>query len=277
MKKLIIALIMLFSTSNFLFAKESFITVSTTTSSENSGLLGYILPIFTAETGIKVKIIAKGTGAAIKDGIDGNVDAILVHDFAREEDFIINGYGTKRYYIMYNDFILIGPKDDPANAKTSKSVQEAFQKIADNQAIFISRGDDSGTHSREAKIWAGTKTSLESNYPTRSKWYQSIGQGMGKTIIMAEEKEAYTLSDRGTYYAMKYAAPPTTELEIISEGYADLLNPYGYIPVNPAKYPHVKIDEAQILGDWLVSEKGRNAIENFKVQNKQLFFPPEKE
>ncbi len=276
MKKLLLGAMAFLLTATSALAADKSIMISTTTSTENSGLLSYLLPIFTKDTGIEVKVLAKGTGAAIKDGMDGNVDAILVHDTARENKFVEDGYGTKRYYVMFNDFVMIGPKADPAKAKETKSTEAAFKAVADAKAPFISRGDDSGTHSKEGKIWAGTGVALEGKFPAASNWYNSIGQGMGKTIIMADEKEGYTLTDRATFYAMKYADPATTELEIVAEGYEDLLNPYGYIPVNPAKYPHAKVAEATAFGDWLVSDKGRAAIEGFKAQGKQLFFVPAK-
>ncbi len=256
------------------FATEV-ITVSTTTSTENSGLLAYILPLFTEDTGIEVRIVSKGTGAAIADGMDGNVDAIMVHDTPREEEFVAEGYGTERYYIMYNDFVLIGPDSDPANARSTSSAEEAFQAIADSESFFISRGDDSGTHVKEAALWAGTSVELDGSFPEFGGWYLSVGQGMGTVINMTGEKLGYTLTDRATFYSMKLADPPTTELEIVSEGYENLLNPYGYIPVNPEKYPHVNHEAATALGEWLVSAAGIEAIESFRAQGQQLFFVPE--
>ncbi len=259
------------------FAEAGTILISTTTSTENSGLLKYLLPKFTKDTGIQVRVVAKGTGAAIKDGMDGNVDAILVHDTQREQKFVKDGFGTQRFYVMFNDFVVIGPDSDPAKARETKSTGAAFKAVADAKAPFISRGDDSGTHSKEAKIWAESGVELDGKYPADKAWYRSIGQGMGKTILMADEVLGYTLTDRATYYAMKYADPkPTTELEIISENHADLLNPYGYIPVNPKKHPHVNVKDASALGGWLVSPNGKAAIEGFKAQGKQLFFVPGK-
>ncbi len=259
------------------FAQAGTILISTTTSTENSGLLDYLLPKFTRDTGIQVRVVAKGTGAAIKDGMDGNVDAILVHDTQRENQFVKDGYGTQRYYVMFNDFVVIGPDSDPAKAKETKSTAAAFEAIANAKAPFISRGDDSGTHSKEGKIWAETKVNLDGKFPADASWYRSIGQGMGKTIIMADEVQGYTLTDRATYYAMKYAQPKaTTDLEIISENHSDLLNPYGYIPVSQKKHKHVNIKDASALGGWLVSPNGKKAIEGFKAQGKQLFFVPKK-
>ncbi len=275
-KTLLLTLMSAFLFATTAFAAEKSILISTTTSTENSGLLAYLLPIFEKETGIEVKVVAKGTGAAIKDGMDGNVDAILVHDTARENKFVEDGFGTKRYYVMFNDFVVIGDKNDPAKAKEAKSTEAAFKAIADAKAPFISRGDESGTHSKEAAIWAISGVELKDKYPTDNSWYLSIGQGMGKTIIMTDEKLGYTLTDRATFYSMKYADPATTELEIVAEGFDNLLNPYGYIPVNPAKHPQAKVEEATIFGDWLVSDKGRAAIEGFKASGKQLFFVPAK-
>ncbi len=279
MKKIILSALLscvLFASSAV--AADKSILISTTTSTENSGLLAYLLPIFTKETGIEVKVVAKGTGAAIKDGVDGNVDAILVHDTPRELEFVKNGYGTQRYYVMYNDFVIIGDKSDKAKIKDAKSTADAFQKIANAKAPFISRGDDSGTHAKEKAIWAMTNVPLQDGFPASpATWYNSIGQGMGKTIIMADEKQAYTLSDRATFYSMKYAEPKaTTELDILFEGDNDLLNPYGYIPVDSKKHPKAKLDYATIFGDWLVSPKGQAAIAGFTAQGKQLFFPAEK-
>lgn len=276
MKKIILSILINVLCISFAFAEEKSILVSSTTSTENSGLLGYILPLFKEDTGISVKVMAKGTGAAIKDGEMGNVDAILVHDTVRELAFIEKGYGTKRYYVMYNDFVIIGDAQDKANIKEAKTSQEAFQAIADAKSPFISRGDESGTHSQEARIWAKTSVTLEKDFPSDRSWYFSIGQGMSKTIIMADEKQAYALSDRGTFYSMKYAEPKAnTELEILFEGDESLLNLYGYIPVNPEKFPYVKYEYANLLGEWLVSDRGKKAIADFKAQGRQLFFIPE--
>jgi len=256
------------------YATERFITISTTTSIENSGLLSHILPLFTKETGITVHVTAKGTGGAIKDGVDGNVDAIFVHDPIREAQFVKNGYGTKRNYIMYNDFILVGPSSDPAKLSKKPTV-EAFNSIATNKILFISRGDDSGTHTKEALIWEKSGVKLDKKYPTDTTWYASIGQGMGKTLLMANERQAYTLTDRGTFESMKQSAKPALDLVIISEGESYLHNPYGYIPVNKNRHPHAKQEDATSLANWLMSPIGKKAIRDFGVSanGKPLFTP----
>jgi tungstate transport system substrate-binding protein len=226
------------------------IKMSTTTSTENSGLLDVLLPEFTKDTGIVIKVFPKGTGAAIRDGVDGNVDVVFVHDTAKEERFVADGYGTRRYAVMHNDFVILGPHDDPAGIKGMKNASQALKQIAATGALFISRGDDSGTHSKEQALWKttgldlevqkstifqkGSKKSVSFIYPKGSnKWYISIGQGMGKTITFADEKKAYTLADRGTYIKYKYGRDVSLDLEIMCEGDTNLYNPYGVIPVNP--------------------------------------------
>ncbi|MBU1568015.1 MAG: extracellular solute-binding protein [Proteobacteria bacterium] len=271
-------------------AEEKILKMSTTTSTESSGLLGVLLPAFEKDEGIKVKVIAKGTGAAIRDGIDGNVDVIFVHAIDREKDFVDKGFGTKRFAVMHNDFVLIGPATDPAGIKGLRNSAEAMKKIAAAQALFISRGDDSGTHTKEQELWAATRLSLvdhglkltkdgkETTVPAKKpadsdKWYVSIGQGMGKTITYADEKKAYALADRGTYISYKYGKTPAVDLEILSEGDELLANPYGLIPVNPAKHPHVQHDLAMTFANWLTSAKGQAVIAGFRLEGKQLFFP----
>jgi tungstate transport system substrate-binding protein len=265
--------------------------MSTTTSTQSSGLLDVLLPEFKKDTGIDVKVVAKGTGAAIKDGVDGNVDVIFVHDPAREEKFVADGFGTKRYYVMYNDFLIIGPANDPAGAKTGDAV-ESMKKIAQSEAVFVSRGDNSGTHAKEQELWKATGLPLEEEdtvfmakdkemkfkavHPEGMKMYMSIGQGMGKTLTFAEEKQGYTITDRGTYIQYKFGRPEGLQLEPISEGAKTLFNPYGVIPVNPAKHPHVRIDLAETFAKWLVSERGQKVIGDYKLLDKQLFFPDAK-
>lgn len=264
------------------------IKMSTTTSTRDSGLLDYLLPEFTKDTGITVQVIAKGTGAAIRDGEDGNVDVIFVHDPAREIKFVEAGFGTKRYEVMHNDFVIVGPASDPAKIKGEKSVLQALKSIAEKNVPFISRGDDSGTHAKELGLWkksgvtlakteqtvkkGGKDTTVSFEAPA-GKWYLSIGQGMGKTLFMAEEKQGYALSDRGTFIQQKYGKTPPTSLEIIVEGDEGLFNPYGVIPVSPAKYPNTKIDSATKFAEWLVSPKGQSLIANYKLEGRQLFFP----
>ncbi len=269
---------------------DKVITMSTTTSTENSGLLDVLLPAFTADTGIKVKVIAKGTGAAVKDGMDGNVDIIFVHAKEREEKFVSEGYGAYRLAVMHNDFVIIGPKSDLAGIKGMKNPANALKKIADKKAPFISRGDDSGTHTKEQKLWTlsgiklaseikeviseGEKKIITFQYPDGlGEWYYSIGQGMGKTLTYAEEKQAYSITDRGTYLKYKFGRKEGLDLEIMVEGDPALFNPYGIIPVSPEKYSHVKFEQADKFAKWLVSEKAQKIIADYKIEGRQAFFP----
>jgi len=252
------------------------IKMSTTTSTRDSGLLDFLLPEFEKDTGISVQVMAKGTGAAIRDGADGNVDVIFVHDPAREVKFVEDGFGTKRYEVMHNDFVLVGPASDPALIKGKGDVLAAFKAIAAKKSPFVSRGDDSGTHAKEVGLWKQTGLPMKESGKTTAPegdWYLSIGQGMGKTLMMAEEKEGYALSDRGTFIQQKFGKTPPTALEIMVEGDQGLFNPYGVIPVNPAKYPSVKIDAATKFAEWLVSPRGQALIANYKLEGQQLFFP----
>ena len=290
MKKLIIAGL-LFSaialSALFAGAAES-IKMSTTTSTRDSGLLEYLLPEFKKDAGIEIMVIAKGTGAAIRDGIDGNVDVIFVHDPEREKQFVADGWGTKRYEVMHNDFVIVGSPKDPAQIKGEKNVLEALRRIAGKRATFLSRGDDSGTHSKELDLWKQTGLPLAKSEQTViaggqerkitfenpvGSWYLSVGQGMGRTLTMAEEKEGYALADRGTFIQQKFGKKPPTTLEIMVEGDKNLFNPYGVIPVNPAKYPSVKVDAATKLAEWLVSRRGQELIARYKLEGQQLFFP----
>lgn len=272
------------------FCADKVISMSTTTSTQSSGLLDVLLPALEKDTGIKVKVVAKGTGAAIRDGEDGNVDVIFVHAKDREMKFVADGFGTERYPVMHNDFVIIGPAADPAKIKGSASSMEALKKIAEAGAMFISRGDDSGTHTKEQEVWMasgvpmaeksitvvkdGKESKLTFKAPAKSDaWYTSIGQGMGKTITFAEEKQAYTLTDRGTYIAYKYGKTPAVELEILVEGDEGLANPYGVIPVNPKKHAGVKYDLAMEFVNWLTGPKGQKVIGEYRMEGKQLFFP----
>jgi len=287
---LISVLLVLLVTSNESSGAEKILKMSTTTSTQSSGLLDILLPELKKDTGIRVKVIAKGTGAAIRDGVDGNVDVIFVHDKAREEKFITDGYGTKRYAVMHNDFIILGPANDPAGIRGITDVKEALKKIAANSSRFISRGDDSGTHTKEQALWKSSGLNLDKRtttivkkgkkreitfiYPKGSeKWYFSIGQGMGKTITFAEEKQAYTLADRGTYLKYKFGRSSGLDLELHCQGDVVLANPYGVIPINPKKHAHTKIQLAEEFAGWLISEKGQALIKNYKLHGKQLFYP----
>ena len=257
------------------FAAES-IKMSTTTSTRDSGLLDFLLPAFEKDTGISIQVIAKGTGAAIRDGADGNVDVIFVHDPVREKKFVEDGFGTRRYEVMHNDFVLVGPAADPAGIKGQKNIQAALKTIAEKKIPFVSRGDDSGTHSKELGLWKLSGLPLvaaDKHEVPSGDWYLSIGQGMGKTLMMAEEKQGYALTDRGTYIQQKFGKNPPIALEIMVEGDENLFNPYGVIPVNPAKYPETKIDAAKKFAEWLVSERGQTLIAQYKLEGQQLFFP----
>ena len=272
------------------FCADKVLKMSTTTSTQSSGLLDILLPAFEKDTGIKVKVIAKGTGAAIRDGQDGNVDIIFVHAKGREEKFVKEGYGTKRYAVMHNDFVILGSEKDPAGIKGSHDAAASLKKIAEAKAKFVSRGDDSGTHTKEQYLWKqsgvplatitqtivkkGKKKNVTALRPANSDaWYLSIGQGMGKAITFTEEKQAYTMSDRGTYIKYKYGKTPAVDLDILCEGGADLANPYGIIPVNPKKYPAVQYDMAVKLAQWLVSPRGQKLIGDYRLEGKQLFYP----
>jgi tungstate transport system substrate-binding protein len=294
MKRFLIGMLGLIVTVGFLsagaYAGEKIIKMSTTTSTQASGLLDVLLPELEKDTDIKVKVIAKGTGAAIRDGMDGNVDVIFVHARAREEKFVKEGYGTKRYAVMHNDFVILGPKNDPAGVKGLKSAAQALQNIADAKAVFISRGDDSGTHTKEQALWKNTALPLEKKTSTIVKkgkkremtfihptglgqWYLSIGQGMGKALTFADEKQAYILADRGTYIKYKFGRDVAIELDVLCEGDPALANPYGVIPINPQKHPHVKAGLATEFATWLVSEKGQDVIANYRLLGKPLFYP----
>jgi tungstate transport system substrate-binding protein len=248
-------------------AAEKEIICASTTSTENSGLFGYILPMFEKKTGIKVKVVARGTGAAIEMGKRGDADVALVHAKEQELKAVEEGFFVNRHDIMYNDFVIIGPTDDPARIKGLKSASEAFQKIASAGIPFVSRGDNSGTHTKELSIWkkAGIDTKGE-------KWYLEVGQGMEKTQRIANEKRAYTLTDRGTWLATK--DKDKLEMIIVLEGDPVLFNQYGIMAVNPEKHKHVKYKEAVEFINWLISKEGQQAIGSFKDKNgNQLFIP----
>ncbi len=266
------------------------IKMATTTSTENSGLLDVLLPEFTQKTGIAVKVFAKGTGAAIRDGMDGNVDVIFVHAKAREEKFIAEAYGAYRLNVMHNDFVIVGPAGDPGKIEGMRDAANAFRKIAAAKVKFISRGDDSGTHIKEQAVWKASKEALKTEateiikkgkkealsfvYPVGlGKRYISIGQGMGKALTFAEEKQAYTLTDRGTFLKYKYGRKLGLNLEILCEGDPKLFNPYGVIPVSPKKHPHVKFASADRLARWLVSAQAQALIGQYKIAGRQAFFP----
>jgi tungstate transport system substrate-binding protein len=239
------------------------ITLATTTSTDNSGLLKALLPVFKARSKIDVKVIAVGTGKAIKLGENGDVDVILAHAKSAEEKFVADGFGLRRVAVMYNDFVILGPNSDSAKIKGCQTAAKALQKIAEAQAPFISRGDDSGTHKKEKELWqlAGVKPG--------GAWYILAGQGMGAVLNMTDEKNAYTVADRGTFIAYN----DKVRLQVLYEGAKVLFNPYSVIAVNPRKHAHVKAKEAQMFIDFLVSAEGQKIIGDFKVKGKQLFIP----
>ncbi len=259
--------------------EDTTIKMSTTTSTQASGLLDILLPAFFTETGIRVKVIAKGTGAAIRDGMDGNVDLIFVHARTREEKFVSQGFGTRRYPVMHNDFVILGPKADPAGVMGIQSVVDALKKIAHSKSLFVSRGDDSGTHTKEQFLWKETGLPLaaidkKTLAPADStNWYLSVGQGMGKTLTFAHEKQTYTLSDRGTYIKYRFGREVPIDLHIVCEGDPALANPYGVIPVNPKKFPHVRYAAARQFARWITSPRGQQLIAEYRLLGKQLFYP----
>lgn len=229
--------------------------LATTTSTADTGLLDYLLPLFEKDTGIKVDYLSKGTGEAIKLGQNGDVDCLLVHAKAQEEQFVKDGYGVERFEVMYNDFIIVGPKDDPAKLKEKAQSDpvEAFKLIAESKSKFISRGDESGTHTKEKGLWK------EAGITPSGDWYVSAGKGMGDVLKMADEMKAYTLSDRGTYLAYK----SKVELDIVTEKSPALYNQYGVIAVNPEKFKNVKSKEADEFIKWILSDKGQKLIGEF--------------
>ena len=249
------------ATGNSAVARD--LRLATTTSTDNSGLLGFLLPRFEAAHGIKVRVISVGTGKALKLGENGDVDVVLVHSRPDEDRFIEQGHGVNRRDVMYNDFVIVGPGDDPASVRGGRDAIKAFGRIAETQAAFVSRGDDSGTDKMERRYWAAL-----GKPPTDNPAYRAAGRGMGEVLLMASELRAYTLTDRATYYAMK----DKVDLEILVQGDARLFNPYGVMAVNPAKFPDINFDGAMRFIDWLVSAQGQQAINEFKVDGKQLFF-----
>jgi tungstate transport system substrate-binding protein len=247
-------------------AQDKSIVVASTTSTQDSGLFEYLLPIFTKKTGIAVKVVAQGTGQALDTGRRGDADVVFVHAKAQEEKFLSEGQGVKRFPVMYNDFVLIGPKSDPAGIKGTKDVAKALQTIKEKQASFISRGDRSGTHSAELKLWKDAGIDIEKD---KGPWYKAIGQGMGAALNTAGAGSGYVLSDRGTWIHFKNKG----DLQILVEGDKRMFNQYGVMLVNPQKHPSVKKEYGQQFIDWLVSPEGQKAIADYKINGEQLFYP----
>jgi tungstate transport system substrate-binding protein len=245
------------------FAAEGTLRLATTTSTENSGLLKAIIPKFEAASGLKVHVISVGTGKAMKLGENGDVDVVLVHSRPDEDQFVAQGYGVNRRDVMHNDFVLVGPKDDPARVRGMKSVVAALRRILESNETFVSRGDDSGTDKMEKSYWS------EAGQRPQGRQYLSAGQGMGEVLTMAGHLGAYTLTDRATYGAYRSRIP----LDIVVEGDAKMFNPYGVIAVNPARYPDVNFKGAMRFIEWLTGGEGRRAVADFRVNGEQLFFP----
>jgi tungstate transport system substrate-binding protein len=270
MKKLLLSFtaalsLVLLSQSQMAIAQEKSIVVSSTTSTEQSGLFGYLLPIFEKKAGIQVKVVAVGTGQALDIGRRGDADVVFVHDKPAEEKFVEEGYSTQRNEVMYNDFILIGPKADPAKIGGGKDIQAGLQKIASTQTPFISRGDKSGTHAAELRYWKGAGVEVSPS----SSWYKETGSGMGPALNTASAMNGYILSDRATWLTFKNRG----DLVVLVQGDPKLFNQYGVMLVNPVKYPQVKKAEGQAFIDWLISKDGQDTIASYKVGGEQLFFP----
>ncbi len=247
-------------------AQEKSIVVASTTSTQDSGLFDYLLPLFETKTGIDVKVVAQGTGQALETARRGDADVVLVHAKAQEEQFVADGDGVERFDVMYNDFVLVGPAADPAGAKAADDITAALKAIHEAKAPFVSRGDKSGTHTAELRLWkdAGIDPAAESG-----GWYRSIGQGMGAALNTAGAMDAYVLADRGTWLSFKNRG----DLTILVEGDNRLYNQYGVILVNPQKHPSVKAEWGQAFIDWLISREGQDAIAAYKIDGQQLFFP----
>jgi len=260
------ALLLLILSASVAHAADGFITLSSTTSTQDSGLFDHILPVFQAATGIDVRVVAVGTGHALAQAARGDADTVLVHDRVGEDKFVADGYGIDRRDVMYNDFVIVGPRSDPAHIRGLKDAREAFGQIAVTEALFASRGDDSGTNRMELRLWklAGFKPG------TGTRWYRYLGQGMERTLNSAAALGAYTLADRATWANFKNRR----DLEILTEGDPVLFNLYGSILVNPAKWPQVRFSDAKIWHEWLTTRPGLDAITSYRIGGEQVFFPP---
>ncbi len=259
------ALLALFAAAVFAHAEDRFIVMASTTSTEQSGLFGHLLPAFMAATGIGVRVVAVGTGQALDQARRGDADVVFVHDTAAEQKFVAEGWSTERHNVMYNDFVLIGPAADPAKAR-GNDIAAALEKVAAAGASFVSRGDRSGTDAAEARLWKRTPIDPKATHPA---WYQECGCGMGPALNMAASMGAYVLSDRGTWLSFHNRG----DLRVLVEGDKLLFNQYGVMVVNPARYPQVKAALAQQFADWVVSPAGQATIASYKINGEQLFFP----
>ena len=247
-------------------ATERFITVASTTSTQNSGLYEHILPNFTTRTGIAVRIVAVGTGQAINLARNGDADVLFVHHKASEERFVADGFGVERFDVMYNDFVLVGPKADPAGVRDAADTSDALARIAATNSPFTSRGDNSGTHKKERELWQVAEVDVSTQ---SGSWYRETGSGMGATLNTAAGMDAYALTDRATWFKFKNRGT----LEILAEDDERMFNQYGVILVNPARHPHIKHDLGQAFIDWLLSKDGQSAIGAYRLEGQQVFFP----
>ncbi|MBK6335810.1 MAG: extracellular solute-binding protein [Betaproteobacteria bacterium] len=270
-RRIVVALLLAFGTLAALPlpAQQRFIVVASTTSTEQSGLFGHLLPAFTRATGIEVRVVALGTGQALDTGRRGDADVVFVHDRAAEDRFVAEGWGVDRRDVMYNDFVIVGPKSDPAKVAGSKDVANALKSIAAAQAPFVSRGDKSGTHAAELRYWKDAGVDLAAQ---KGSWYRETGSGMGPALNTASSMNAYLLADRGTWLNFRNRG----DLAILVEGDRKLFNPYGVMLVNPAKHPHVKKADGEAFIDWLTSPEGQASIAGYKIGGEQLFFPSAK-
>jgi len=266
MLRRIILVVLLVLAGGVAQAQDRYITVASTTSTEQSGLFGVLLPVFERESGIKVRVVALGTGQALDLARRGDADVVFVHAKAAEEKFLAEGHGVKRYPVMYNDFVLIGPKGDPARIGGGKDIVDALRKVQSAQAPFVSRGDRSGTHMAELALWKAAAVDLSQ---AKGTWYRDTGQGMGPALNTAASMNAYILADRATWLAFRNRG----ELAILVEGDKRLYNQYGVMLVNPVRHPAVKKDLGQIFIDWVISPAGQKAIADYKINGEQLFFP----
>ncbi|MDX1737999.1 MAG: substrate-binding domain-containing protein [Alphaproteobacteria bacterium] len=270
LSKFLVFLLSITTLTNTSFAESDIakkvITLASTTSTQNSGLFDHLLPIFEAEQGIKVNVVAVGTGAALKLARNGDADVLMVHHKKSEEKFVADGFGAERFDLMHNDFVLVGPAQDPANVSEANSISDALKAIGQSEAIFLSRGDDSGTHKKELELWSATNIKPTAN---SGKWYREAGAGMGATLNVAVAMNGYTLADRATWISFKNKQ----DHKIVFEGDKRLFNQYGIILVNKARHPHIKADEGQKFVSWMLSKDGQAAIASFKLQGEQLFVP----
>jgi len=242
-----------------------FVVIASTTSTENSGLYDHLLPHFTEETGIEVRVVAVGTGQALRVARNGDADVLLVHHRPSEEQFVADGFGTRRFDLMYNDYVVVGAGSDPAGTQAAIDVADALTRIASHHSLFFSRGDDSGTHKKELELWARTDIEVADS---NGKWYRETGRGMGATLNMASSMDAYTLSDRSTWLSFGNKG----NLALLFQGDPPMFNQYGIILVNPEKHPHIRAEEGQAFIDWMLGEVGQNLINSFQIQGQQAFF-----